>query len=712
MSVKWGALFDLRGVRVRAGHGLPLAGLFVAAGLLTSACGPVSPGPGTTPTSTPTPTPTLLSKPTATVYAWGDNSSGQLGNGSTTGSSVPIPVTLPAGVIPTAVSEGSGTSLVLGSNGHVYAWGDNEFGQLGDGSTNDAQTPVQVSLPAGVAAIAVAAGLDTSLALGSNGTVYAWGSNLAGQLGDGTATGPSMCGATACSTTPIAVSLPRRVRAIAIAEGGHDTSLALGSNGRVYAWGDNSSGQLGDGTTTGPGTCGGTACSVTPVAVSLPPFVIATAVSAGGATSLALGWNGRVYAWGDNTDGQLGNGTTANSDTPVPVSLPGGVPARRISEGGGTSLALGWDGRVYAWGDNTDGQLGNGTMTSSSTPAPVLMPKGVRALAVSAGGSTILAVGSDHQVYAWGDNASGQLGNGSTTNSTTPALVSLSGGAMALAVSEGSGTSLCVAISSGSTAPAVATTTTLTASPDPVAVGATVTLTAAVADADGTSPAGSVQFQVGGTGIGSPVAVSGGSASITSTFSAAGTEALSATFTPASTKYATSTGELALTVTAAGSSGGGGGEPITVTVPASGTFTVSVAPGTVSLTGAGSSATGTLEDVTVSDTRTDVPGWSASGQESDFAGAGAGVGSTIPGDQLGWTPAAVGALQGGATLGPVVTPAAPGLGSTAAVLALAAAGDGMGTNVLTANVDLLIPDGQQPGMYTGSLTITYVESAP
>jgi alpha-tubulin suppressor-like RCC1 family protein len=658
MSVKWGALFDLRGVRVRAGHGLPLAGLFVAAGLLTSACGPVSPGPGTTPT--PTPTPTLLSKPTATVYAWGDNSSGQLGNGSTTGSSVPIPVTLPAGVIPTAVSEGSGTSLVLGSNGHVYAWGDNEFGQLGDGSTNDAQTPVQVSLPAGVAAIAVAAGLDTSLALGSNGTVYAWGSNLAGQLGDGTATGPSMCGATACSTTPIAVSLPRRVRAIAIAEGGHDTSLALGSNGRVYAWGDNSSGQLGDGTTTGPGTCGGTACSVTPVAVSLPPFVIATAVSAGGATSLALGWNGRVYAWGDNTDGQLGNGT----------------------------------------------------MTSSSTPAPVLMPKGVRALAVSAGGSTILAVGSDHQVYAWGDNASGQLGNGSTTNSTTPALVSLSGGAMALAVSEGSGTSLCVAISSGSTAPAVATTTTLTASPDPVAVGATVTLTAAVADADGTSPAGSVQFQVGGTGIGSPVAVSGGSASITSTFSAAGTEALSATFTPASTKYATSTGELALTVTAAGSSGGGGGEPITVTVPASGTFTVSVAPGTVSLTGAGSSATGTLEDVTVSDTRTDVPGWSASGQESDFAGSDTAAGSTIPGDQLGWTPAAVGAWQGGATLGPVVTPAAPGLGSTAAVLALAAAGDGMGTNVLTANVDLLIPDGQQPGMYTGSLTITYVESAP
>jgi alpha-tubulin suppressor-like RCC1 family protein len=250
------------------------------------------------------------------VYAWGDNSYGQLGDGSTSGSPVPVPVTLPAGVTPIAVSEGYRTSLALGSDRHVYAWGYNQFGQLGNGSMNDSRTPARVSLPGGVAAIAVSEGLDTSLALGSNGTVYAWGSNLAGQLGDGTATGPSVCGATPCSTTPVAVSLPRGVRAIAIAEGGHDTSLALGSNGRVYAWGDNSSGQLGVGTTTGPGTCAGTACSVTPVAVSLPRGVTASAVSAGGATSLALGWNGRVYAWGDNQFGQLGNGSTANSATP------------------------------------------------------------------------------------------------------------------------------------------------------------------------------------------------------------------------------------------------------------------------------------------------------------------------------------------------------------------------------------------------------------
>jgi alpha-tubulin suppressor-like RCC1 family protein len=691
MSVRWGALGYLRGMRVRAKRGLPLAGLFVASGLLISACGPNSTAPGSTPT--PTPSPTLLSKPALVVFAWGDNSGGQLGNGSTTSSDTPIQVTLPAGVVPAAVSEGDGTSLLLGSNRHVYAWGDNTDGQLGNGTTTSSDTPVQVSLPASVAAIAVSAGADTSLALGWNGTVYAWGDNSSGQLGNGSTTS---------SDTPVAVSLPRGVRAVAIAEGGQGTSLALGSNGRVYAWGDNSSGQLGNGSTTS---------SDTPVAVSLPRGVRAVAISAGGATSMALSWTGRVYAWGDNGSGQLGDGTTTSSSTPVPVSLPGRVGVRRISAGGATSLALGWNGTVYAWGDNSSGQLGNGTTTSSSTPVPVSLRGDVKALAVSAGGSTSLALGSDRHVYAWGDNTDGQLGNGTTTDSSTPAQVSLPGQTTATAVSEGIGTSLCLAVTSGTTASPVATTTTLTASPDPVAAGATVTLSAAVAAADGTNPAGSVQFQAGGTGIGSPVAVTGGSASIATTFSAAGTEALSATFTPTSTKYATSTGELSLTVTGA-SSGGGGGEPITVTVPPSGSFTVSVAPGTVSLTGAGASATGTLENVTVSDTRTDVPGWSASGQESDFDGSGPATGATMPGDQLGWTPAAVGTLQGGATLGPAVNPASPGLGTTAAVLAAAAAGDGMGTNVLTANVDLLIPGGQQPGMYTGSLTITYVEAAP
>jgi alpha-tubulin suppressor-like RCC1 family protein len=650
------------------------------------------------------------SPPPVVLYAWGDNGHGQLGTASGTSSPIPVSVTLATGVTPVAISEDDHTSLALGSDHKVYAWGNNDSGQLGNGSTTDSPTPVPVSLPAGVRAIAVSEGLDTSLALGSNGTVYAWGSNVAGQLGDGTFTGPQTCGTTACSMTPVAVTMSRGVRVSAIAEGGHGTSLALGWNGRVYAWGDNSSGQLGDGTTTGPGTCNGAACSVTPVTVSLPRGVRATAVSAGGSTSMALSWGGRVYAWGDNTDGQLGNGSTTSSDTPVRVSLPRGVAARKISAGGSTSMALSWGGRVYAWGDNTDGQLGNGSTTSSDTPVQVSLPGGVRAIAVAAGAATSLAVGSNHLVYAWGNNDSGQLGNGSTTGSATPVQASLPSQAAASAVAEGSETSLAIA-RGGTTTPApVSTTTTLTASPNPAAPGATVTLTAAVTAADGTSPAGSVQFEVGGTDTGSPVTVANGAASTTTTFSTAGTEVLSAMFTPASAKYGLSAGVLSLTVTSGGSSSGG--VPITVTVPTSGIFTVSIASGTVPLTASGPDATGTLENVTVSDTRNDDPGWSASGQESDFAGSGSAMGDSIPGNQLGWTPATVGSLQGGATLGPTVAPAAPGLGSSAAVLASAAAGDGAGTDVLTADVSLLIPGGQQPGPYTGGLTITYVESAP
>ncbi len=642
------------------------------------------------------------------MYAWGNNSDGQLGDGSTANSPVPVQVELPAGVTPVAVSAGWLTSLALGSDGNVYAWGDNQYGQLGDGSTVDSPVPVRVLLPGGVRAVAVSEGLTTSLALGSDGTVYAWGSNLAGQLGDGTATGPQTCGFTPCSMTPVAVSLPGGVTAIAVAEGGLYTSMALGSDGRVYAWGDNVDGQLGDGTTTGPQTCGGAACSLTPVAVSLPGGVTATAVSAGGATSLALGSDGRIYAWGDNTYGQLGDGSTADSAVPVQVSLPGGVPASAVSAGGATSLALGSDGHAYAWGLNLSGELGDGSTADTAVPVQVSLPGGVTATAVSASGAGELALGADGSVYAWGDNDSGELGDGSTASSSTPVRADLPSGTAATAVSEGSSTSL--AIVTGGVAALVPTATTLTVSPNPAAVGATVTLTAAELAADGTNPAGSVQFQVDGTDIGSPVAVVNGAASTTTTFAAVGAEGLSAVFTPASTTYAISASAIVLMVTTTGAMTGS--EPITVGLPQSGTFTVSITPGTVLLTASGLTATGTLQDVTVSDTRNYYPGWSASGQESDFTGSGTAAGSTISGNQLGWTPTTAGPLQGGATLGPAVAPAAPGLGTSAAVLASAAAGTGFGTNVLSANLNLLIPSLQTAGPYSGSLTLTYVESAP
>ena len=153
------------------------------------------------------------------------------------------------------------------------------------------------------------------------------------------------------------------------------------------------------------------------------------------------------------------------------------------------------------------------------------------------------------------------------------------------------------------------------------------------------------------------------------------------------------------------------GLPVTFTVSTSGSFTFTVAAGAVNLTVSGSNATGALPPITVSDTRNSFPGWSVSGQVSDFTGSGTAAGSTISGNQLGWVPTAT-SLGTGVTLGGTVTPGPLGLGSTAAVLGSAHAGSGFGTSVLSANLTLAIPAAATAGDYTGSLTVTAVTALP
>ena len=675
------------------------------------------------------------SSPTTVLYAWGDNTFGQLGNGSTISSSVPVPVTLPDGATPVAVSEGYFTSLALGSNGTVYAWGNNAFGQLGNGTDTGPSTcqglacslaPTAVPLPGGVRATAVSEGLYTSLALGANGTVYAWGSNQAGQLGNGAATGPEICDdsfSTPCSTTPMAVSLPGGLAATAVSESGLYTSYALAAGGGIFAWGNNTDGQLGIGSSTGPATCGGPPCSTTPIAVPLPGGVTATAVSAGGAAALALGSDGNIYAWGDNGAGQLGNGSDIGPSTclgsgcgltPAAVSLPGGVTATAMSEGPGTSLALGSDGSVYSWGSNNTGQLGNGTLTNSPAPVRVSLPGATAAMGVSAGASNAqaitpdgygasLALGSNGSVYSWGASSAGP-------GSATPMQVPLPDGAVPTAVSQGSGTSLAIATLGGP----VPTMTSLTASPDPAVAGAAVTLTATEVAGDNTSPAGSVLFEIGGTAIGSPVPVNPrGVAAITTTFAGAGVDALSAVFTPADlTSFNVSASTLSLPVKPAPPHT----IPLAVTVPQSGAFTLTVdTTDTVTLAVSGSSATAATTQITVSDTRNTFPGWSVHGQATDWTGSGAAAGATISGNQLGWMPTSTGTLPQGVILGSPVTPASPGLGSTPAELASAppGAGNGYGTSEFGADLTLVIPQTPTPaaaGSYTTALTISAVES--
>jgi phosphate ABC transporter phosphate-binding protein len=272
------------------------------------------------------------------------------------------------------------------------------------------------------------------------------------------------------------------------------------------------------------------------------------------------------------------------------------------------------------------------------------------------------------------------------------------------------GATQCPAATSGG----VSSTTTLTASPDPAGAGQPVTLTATVVTADGSAPAGSVQFQVGGTDIGSPVAVgAGGVATATTTFASVGTDNLAAVFTPTDPSYAGSIGTFSLTVETETA----GTAPIVLTIPPSGGFTVTIPAGaTVTLTQAGATASGALPDITVSDTRNTYPGWSVSGQESDFAGTGLVAPYAIPADNLGWLPAAVDplTLPAGVSTGPQIAPETSpgGLGDTGGVLADATQGAGYGTYNFGATLTLDIPASAPAGTYTGSLTITYLETGP
>jgi alpha-tubulin suppressor-like RCC1 family protein len=306
-------------------------------------------------------------------------------------------------------------------------WGANEQGQLGNGTTTSSDLPAAVTgLSDGVAAIS--AGSNHSLALLTSGGVVAWGENGSGELGNGTTAGPETCPS---GFTSVACSTtPGPVTGIggvrAISAGG-GSSFALLKAGTIMSWGSNFAGALGVGTTTD---------SDLPVAVSLPTR--AKAVSSNGPHALALVGTGKVMAWGDNEYGQLGDGTHSGPEScpsagtstvpcsKTPVAVSGLRGVVAISAGDDHNLALLKDGTVMAWGANNDGQLGNNTTTDSDVPVPVTGLGGVKA--ISAGGFHSLALLNDGTVMAWGDNGNGQLGDGTIIHKHVPvAVTGLSG---------------------------------------------------------------------------------------------------------------------------------------------------------------------------------------------------------------------------------------------------------------------------------------------
>ncbi|MEX2238035.1 MAG: RCC1 repeat-containing protein, partial [Dehalococcoidia bacterium] len=334
--------------------------------------------------------------PAGVARSWGEDSGGQLGNG------VPLadedsPVAVGGLTNVVQLAGGDDFSLALLSDGTVMSWGDDDLGQLGNGATTgDQPSPGAVS---GLSAVkAVAAGGNHALALLSNGTVRAWGFDVSGQLGDG--------GANADQTSPVAVSGLSGVKAIAA---GRQHSLALRSNGTVRSWGSDFNGRLGDG--------GANTNQPAPVAVSGLSGV--AAIAGGEAHSLALLSGGTVMSWGGDSSGQLGNGaTTGDQASPVDVEDLSGVLA--VVAGGFHSLALLSDGTVMSWGSDGSGQLGNGATTGNqASPVAVEDLSGVAAIA--SGAIHSLALLSDGTVMSWGLDGSGQLGNGATTgNQASP----------------------------------------------------------------------------------------------------------------------------------------------------------------------------------------------------------------------------------------------------------------------------------------------------
>ncbi|WP_448059535.1 RCC1 domain-containing protein [Cellulomonas hominis] len=342
------------------------------------------------------------------VYAWGGGTLGQLGDGTTADRPVPRPVPMPPGVTAfTQVAAGAGHSLALTADGRVYAWGDNWAGQLGDGTTATRTEPVPVALPVGAGPVTqVVAGYYYSLALTADGRVYAWGFNLLGQLGDGT---------TASSSSPVPVTMPPGVAAFTAVAAGGSHSLALTADGLAYGWGLNGSGELGDGTTTN---------HATPEPVSMPGGVQLSAVVAGDVHSLALTSDGAVYAWGANSSGEVGDGTTTDRLAPVDVPLPGGATAAQLAAGDTHSLAVTSDGRLLVWGGNDSGQLGDGTALERLSPVEVLLLPGAP-VQVAGGEEFTVALLADGSASAWGGNDSGQLGDGTVTSRPSPGAVQL-----------------------------------------------------------------------------------------------------------------------------------------------------------------------------------------------------------------------------------------------------------------------------------------------
>jgi alpha-tubulin suppressor-like RCC1 family protein len=343
-------------------------------------------------------------RPDGQAYCWGMNHAGQLGDGTTTSAPRPTVVRPPPAAALSGLTAGDSHTCAQGSDGQAYCWGHGS-GQLGDGTDTDRLVPAAVVIPDGVTLAGLTAGREHTCAEGSDGRAYCWGANASGRLGDGTDTDRRV---------PTAVQRPAGAATLTGLAAGDGHTCAQGSDGRAYCWGMNRDGQLGDGTATH---------RLAPTAVNAPAGVALSGLTAGRGHTCAQGSDGQAYCWGGNVSGQLGDGTGTERLVPTPVQTPAGVTLSSLTAGASHTCAHGSDGRAYCWGLNGSGQLGDGASGNRRVPTAVYAPAGVTLSGLAAGDSHTCAGGSDGQVYCWGFNHHGQLGDGTTEARRTPVIV-------------------------------------------------------------------------------------------------------------------------------------------------------------------------------------------------------------------------------------------------------------------------------------------------
>jgi alpha-tubulin suppressor-like RCC1 family protein len=331
---------------------------------------------------------TLAIAQDGTLWAWGDNNFKQLGNNSAVAyQTTPVQISNERNWL--FVSAGEHHSLAVKKDGTLWSWGRNNYGQLGNSTTTQQNTPMQIGTDTNW--FSVSAGYHHSMAIKADNTLWAWGRNANGQIGNNT---------TSQQNTPVQVGTDTNWASVKL---GRNHTIALKTDGKLYSWGQNSLGQLGQGDTT----------------QRIIPTQVGTettwkSIQAGEYHNLALK-TGTLWSWGDNFAGQLGLGHITRQNSPVQVGT--GTDWKFISAGANHSYASKSTGTLFSWGDNYFGQVGNGNFTQQNSPVQV--GTATDWYAIFAGHYYGVSLKTNGNFLSWGDNQSGQLGNGNTTPNTT-----------------------------------------------------------------------------------------------------------------------------------------------------------------------------------------------------------------------------------------------------------------------------------------------------